>query len=596
MINYYTSKLGLFTQIATSSFIPGAVNASVAYFADVSGGLAELNQNNKSWQDFQNIFVGGQTLTVKQFDNKKYSNQVGTDGIKTIYNSGYNYTPELYFATNYDTKLYFSYVGNATAGDFQSQNSGTPNYFISGAASPTYLADPTTGYIYNIYDQEVTDTAGYYTPGVPATKLFPTYSAPYAGVRNFVANLNIPVIVSGSGQNIAYTLSIKKNDTVTLKTVTDSFTSTVTSASTITGSVSMLPVVVIVSGVPYNTTPVLGPVNLFASNGVWLGTSALGSSFTAEYYSEYVYIDYSTDPDTVTTVYTGGTFVQAGSIVDSSGLLQTYLLPFTPGNAATPLNTITSATTTPAVNNLTSTLNLNTTTDFYSFNAGDKVTFELHQDTIPTSKNFTASVSQGSLVVNTGAGTEGNYPYASSAISPFIQTLTNFNNTGIITFTDSLSNFEGYQFVPYFVSGGVAYSSSLYTRYGDINTAFSPQKDDKIILRDAAGNVQDLNVYTSSIISGQMQIVTVPNILTSWVATPTNVKEFLLLRRYNDEQNIIMTFNKNPGQTSYGFLIPNTVSPEITNNINTLQAAVQSQLLSNQSLPSIDTINGGTFS
>jgi hypothetical protein len=57
-----------------------------------------------------------------------------------------------------------------------------------------------------------------------------------------------------------------------------------------------------------------------------------------------------------------------------------------------------------------------------------------------------------------------------------------------------------------------------------------------------------------------------------------------------------MTFNKNPGQTSYGFLIPNTVSPEITNNINTLQAAVQSQLLSNQALPSIDTINGGTFS
>ena len=177
-----------------------------------------------------------------------------------------------------------------------------------------------------------------------------------------------------------------------------------------------------------------------------------------------------------------------------------------------------------------------------------------------------------------------------------INNLSNSSYNGKITLTSSLANFEGYQFVPYFVSGGVAYSSSLYTRYGDINTAFSPQKDDKIILRDATGNVQDLNVYSASIVSGQMEILTVPNILTSWVTTPTNVKEFLLLRRYNDEQNIIMTFNKNPGQTSYGFLIPNTVSPEITNNINTLQAAVQSQLLSNQSLPSIDTINGGTFS
>jgi hypothetical protein len=596
VINYYTSKLGLFTQIATSSFIPGAVNASVAYFADVSGGLAELNQNNKSWQDFQNIFVGGQTLTVKQFDNKKYSNQVGTDGIKTIYNSGYNYTPELYFATNYDTKLYFSYIGNATAGDFQSQNSGTPNYFTSGAASPTYLADPTTGYIYNIYDQEVTDTAGYYTPGVPATKLFPTYSAPYAGVRNFVANLNIPVAVPNSGETVAYTLSIRKNNAVTLKQTTGTFTSNVTPSSTNTGTVSMLPVVVIASGVLASTYTVTGPVNLFASNGNWLGTSAAGSSFTAEYYSSYDYTDYSTVPVSTITVSTGGTFVQAGSIVDSSGLLQTYLLPFGVSNPATPLSSTISATTVPAVNNLTSTLNLNTTTDFYSFDPGDKITFELHQDTIPASKNFTASVSQGSLAVNTGAGTEGSYPYVSSTTSTYIKSLNNISSTGIITLTSSLANFENYQFVPYFVSGGVAYSSSLYTRYGDINTAFSPQKDDKIILRDAAGNVQDLNVYSASIVSGQMEILTVPNILTSWVTTPTNVKEFLLLRRYNDEQNIIMTFNKNPGQTSYGFLIPNTVSPEITNNINTLQAAVQSQLLSNQSLPSIDTINGGTFS
>ena len=594
VINYYTSKLGLFTQVATSSFIPGAVNASVAYFADVSGGLSELNQNNKNWQDFQNIFVGGQTLTVKQFDNKKYSNQVGTDGIKTIYNSGYNYTPELYFATNYDTKLYFSYIGNATTGDFQAQNSGTPNYYISGAVSPAYLTDPTTGYIYNVYDDEITDPAGYYTPGVPATQYFPTYSAPYAGMRNFVATLNIPVAVPNTSETVAYTFSIKKNSAVTIGTTSATFTSNVTPSSTLTGSVSMLPTVVIVSGPAPYTYTVTGPVNLFSSNGNWLGTSALGSSFTAEIYTSYVYLDPITN--TQITEPAGGTFVQAGSIVDSSGLLQTYLLPFIISNAATPLSSTIDSTTIPAVNNLTSTLNLNLTTNFYSFDAGDKVTFELHQDTVPASKNFTASVSQGSLTVNTGTGTEGSYPFVSSTTSTYINNLSNSSYNGKITLTSSLASFEGYQFIPYFVSGGVAYSSSLYTRYGDINTAFSPQKDDKIILRDATGNVQDLNVYSASIVNSQMEILTVPNILTSWVTTPTNVKEFLLLRRYNDEQNIIMTFNKNPGQTSYGFLIPNTVSPEITNNINTLQAAVQSQLLSNQSLPSIDTINGGTFS
>ena len=79
------------------------------------------------------------------------------------------------------------------------------------------------------------------------------------------------------------------------------------------------------------------------------------------------------------------------------------------------------------------------------------------------------------------------------------------------------------------------------------------------------------------------------------VATPAFVSTILLLRAYEDEQNVIMTFNKPVGQTSYGFLIPNTVSPEITNNINTLQAAVQSQLLSNPTNPGIEAINGGTF-
>ena len=68
-----------------------------------------------------------------------------------------------------------------------------------------------------------------------------------------------------------------------------------------------------------------------------------------------------------------------------------------------------------------------------------------------------------------------------------------------------------------------------------------------------------------------------------------------MLKRYNDEQNVILTFNKNPGPTSYGFGIPNTINPIVTANINTLQAAVQSQLLSNQSLPTTDVISGGTF-
>ena len=115
-------------------------------------------------------------------------------------------------------------------------------------------------------------------------------------------------------------------------------------------------------------------------------------------------------------------------------------------------------------------------------------------------------------------------------------------------------------------------------------------------MRDRSGIIQDLNVKSAEIVGGNLQIKVVPSILPNWVATPGYVSTFLLLRAYEDEQNVIMTFNKPAGQTSYGFLIPNTVSPEITNNINTLQAAVQSQLLSNPTNPGVTAINGGSFS
>ena len=51
-----------------------------------------------------------------------------------------------------------------------------------------------------------------------------------------------------------------------------------------------------------------------------------------------------------------------------------------------------------------------------------------------------------------------------------------------------------------------------------------------------------------------------------------------------------MRFNKPPGATSYGFILPNTISPQVVNNINTLQANVQAQLLSTQASANISTL------
>ena len=592
VINYYSGKLGLFTQVATSSFIPGAVNASLAYFADVSGGLFELNQNNKSWQDLQNIFVAGETLTVKQFDNKQYSNQVPTDGVKTIYNSGYNYTPQLYFATASDTQIYFAYAGNASLGDVQSNNSGLANQYIAGVPTPSYSSS-INGYIYQIFNNEITDTNNYYATGSYLN--FPSFSAPYAGVRSFAVDLSIPVAFSASGQEVTYSFSVRKNGVnLGSGTSVSSFKSSQTSGTTINGNIVYEnPLGPIVSGTPVGDFVYTGPFNVYDPGGLYIGTTSPGSWLSASFYTSYTYYDYVAGFNQV-----GNSAQFATSYYDATGLLSAYITPFGIGSLSNTLSNISSFSSSPATNNLTATLTLGLTTVPTSFAANDSITFVLQQSVTASGGNYTASVSVGSLTVSENS-TQGNYPYATSNVTPFIQSLSNLTtetDTGLIVLNQSLTSYYGYDFVPYFVSGGVAYSSSLYTAYGDINTAFLPQVYDKIIMRDRSGIVQDLNVKSAEVVGGNLQIKVVPSILPNWVATPAFVSTFLLLRAYEDEQNVIMTFNKPVGQTSYGFLIPNTVSPEITNNINTLQAAVQSQLLSNPTNPGIEAINGGSFS
>ena len=166
--------------------------------------------------------------------------------------------------------------------------------------------------------------------------------------------------------------------------------------------------------------------------------------------------------------------------------------------------------------------------------------------------------------------------------------------------SSDLSNFNGYQQVPYFVSGspeGISpvtasyvYSSSLYSKYGDINVAFTPQSYDKLILQDKNGIVQNLDIYNTFLSGSNLILQTVPTILPAWVTAYTLVKTLLLLRRYNDEQNVIVNFTKPIGQTSYGFILPNDINPLVLSNINTLQAKVQAQLLSTQASTTINTV------
>ena len=605
VINYYSSRLGLFTQIQSSSFIPGVANASLGYLADVTGGLFELNQNNKNWVDVQNIFVEGTPLTVKQFDNKKYSNQVITDGIKTIYNSGYNYTPELYFSTLYDPKIYFQFNGAAGGTDLVAQN--TSNYSISGGIDPRYSASlfgtPSSGlskgYIYNIFDVEIQDTSNYYTTGNSPNQLFPTYSVPFAGTRQFNVSLPITVEFPGTNQEVTYSFIVKNNGTpVSNGTQTAQFRSTSTPSYVEPGYVKALSNVAISS----DFTPILvqgptvfnGPFDVYDSSNNFEGVTSNDSWISA---SSYIYNNNSTN----------GQFAvngPAGAYFDSNNvLLNVPINYFSVGGFSTPLQGLQSAETIEAVEDLTTTLDLSLVTDQVSYIPNDKVTFELLQVMTASNANFTSSISSTSTLTVVQSSLEGNYPFASTASGQFIKSFSTSASYGVITLTGSLGTFyNNYQQVPYFVSGSPdngtpptaswIYSSSLYVNYGDVNTLFAPQPNDKIILKDKNNVTQDLNVYSSSLSGSQncIEIFTSSYPQGSWVTNPTLVSTFLLLRRYEDEQNVIMRFNKPPGATSYGFILPNTISPQVVNNINTLQANVQAQLLSTQASANISTL------
>ena len=209
--------------------------------------------------------------------------------------------------------------------------------------------------------------------------------------------------------------------------------------------------------------------------------------------------------------------------------------------------------------------------------------------------NYTASLTVGKLS-GTVQSSQGSYPYATASLDTFpsggwyIDSLSNTASISIITFNSNISQFYQYQQVPYFVSGSTAYSSSLYSTvingagsYGNINYPFNPQLGDKIIMRDKTGTTQNLDIISASLSGSKLQVSVTPQILANWTTNvSSSVYQFLMLKRYNDEQNVILSFNKNPGQTSNGFIIPNTINPNVTQNINTLQAAVQSQLLTSQ--------------
>ena len=188
-IDHYVRKIGIFTQIQSSSFLPNRNAVSLKYFIDEFGNLTELNQLNKNWCDLQRTFILGDIATVAQFDNRKFANQKTTDGDKVIFDSGYTYTPVLYFSTcSLDPVLAFINEDNPDSNTAIAKNSST-SYYISGSNILNYPLS--SSYVMNLFNliQQGDDV---FKTGSLIT--FPSYTVKETTDYRFVAN--VPVTIS----------------------------------------------------------------------------------------------------------------------------------------------------------------------------------------------------------------------------------------------------------------------------------------------------------------------------------------------------------------------------------------------------------------
>jgi hypothetical protein len=211
-IDRNSRKIGLFTEIVSSSLLPGRNRVSLKYLVDEQGGLTELNQRNKHWAEIQNIFVASDYLNISQFDNQKYSNQKTTDGDKYIFDSGYSYNPILYFTGSCvnGAKIYFENLGGSSAYRVNAKNS-TP-LTVSGAASPIPSHPISASVVPSIFDFEIEDLSNIFYPGNLVAS--PSYSVGETGNYNVQASFDLTMTLP-DGSEATWSLQIFKNNDVT---------------------------------------------------------------------------------------------------------------------------------------------------------------------------------------------------------------------------------------------------------------------------------------------------------------------------------------------------------------------------------------------
>lgn len=236
--------------------------------------------------------------------------------------------------------------------------------------------------------------------------------------------------------------------------------------------------------------------------------------------------------------------------------------------------------------NLWSYLPINVSSDLVSLNTTDKVSFILQLSNF-NSNNFTASISSGSVYCLPVTSTDILYTINNS-ITPFISGSIDGDSNGIndtFVLSPDFNSIVDTLFNPSYTSGSVA-SSSLYNKYGDVVYSFNLQKGDLVLFKAISST--GLNQYeyrVSRFYVGDNGLYHIhldndlPAFLNIGAYTTSSFEEVLFLKQLEDETQVLLNFNKKDGRTSYGFIIPEDIHPDILKNINTITKEVKTKLI-----------------
>ena len=592
VINNQVRKLGLFSEVVKSKFLPNRNNVVTKYLVDEEGNLTELNQRNKNWEEVQRTFPTNDTLDVSLFDNQKYSNQKNLDGTKLIFESGYSYAPLLYLSGS-DSILYFqSQIGNISKeleathsiGLITSSLGGSPDYPLFTTGS-----DKTIFNVFTSVIKDINSLADYHV-GTLSPNTYPSYSVPETGLYSITASVDLAITMSDGG-NVTWSLEIVSGSTV---------------LASDTKIVSILDQVIGTQftggGVFYQNYGNGGETFTYQGYAYQLTTDIVNSVGTIIFnkgqtiygYNVYDTVNPPNQNDCFNCFPSFLNYKSLWGLQDSITMWRNTGECFQGFGQTFPCNSYSyyeyfntfNLYEIPNIYSVaeSTTINLNAVLQ-QNLDKDANIEFRIKQKNL-SATNYTATFNtRGLLKIKSVSNQLDQLPSATTGSTGFIDSVqfTSGSITSSITLNTQLTSFLGYDFVPVPPTGSGLAQHSLYPTYGDVDYAFTPGYYDMIVHHNTSGQVSEYRILNTRTVNSKLVLDISPAFDNSAKATdfedPTKYTKILFLKRLKDETNTIINFIKRDGKTSYGFIIPDDIHPDIFANIDKITREVKTKMI-----------------